>query len=117
MTDTPLDALNASLTALNATTDDFADLAIRDFMIHNCSLGYANTANPDIRAISADYNISPHDLLPITNAVLALSRDDLSELALSFSLCPFHMIDYAICFDADDEECAVIRECFPSHDT
>lgn len=110
-------AITEALTALNASTDDFADLAIRDFMIHHCSIGYANAAYIDLRALSADYDISPYDLAPITSAILALSRDDISELALSFSLCPFHMIDYQICFDNDDEECAAIREVFPSHDT
>lgn len=45
-------------------------------------------------------------------------RDDLSHLAMSFSLCPMHFIDWAICFDDDDPECHQIRLVFPySHDT
>lgn len=41
-----------------------------------------------------------------------------SELAIDdFSLCPLHMIDYAICFDDDTDDCRMIRACFPSHDT
>lgn len=41
----------------------------------------------------------------------------LSMLALDHSLCPMHFIDYAICFDDDDDECATIRAYFPDHDT
>lgn len=44
-------------------------------------------------------------------------RDAISQLALEHSLCPLHFIDYAICFDDDDAECATIRMIFPSHDT
>lgn len=117
MTDSPLDRLAASIDALDALHDDNASLAMRDFMITHLSLAYANRADLDIRALSADYDISPHDLLPICRDILALSRDAISDLALSYSLCPFHMIDYAICFDDDDDECAAIRDCFPSHDT
>jgi hypothetical protein len=45
------------------------------------------------------------------------SRDDLTRLALDASLCPLHFIDYAICFDDDDDECLAIRMIHPSHDT
>lgn len=46
------------------------------------------------------------------------SRDDLSQLALDYSLCPLHFIDFAICFDDDDPDCEPIRIIFPhSHDT
>lgn len=44
-------------------------------------------------------------------------RDDVSRLALDYSLCPIHFCDYAICFDDDDAECAQIRAVFPSHDS
>lgn len=44
-------------------------------------------------------------------------RDILTEYALSLSLCPLHLIDYAICFDDDDDECAAIRTIHPTHDT
>lgn len=40
-----------------------------------------------------------------------------SMLLLEYSLCPMHRIDYAICFDDDDPDCAQIRALFPSHDT
>lgn len=44
-------------------------------------------------------------------------RGEISMLRYNHSLCPLHGIDYAICFDDMDPECAVIRHCFPSHDT
>jgi hypothetical protein len=46
-----------------------------------------------------------------------LDREELTELALSMSLCPLHLCDYAICFDDEDPECAQIREIHPGHDT
>lgn len=61
-----------------------------------------------------------HDSLRDALATLIDSpyyRDDITNLALSHSLCPLHMIDYAICFDDDDDECATIRAIHPSHDT
>jgi hypothetical protein len=54
------------------------------------------------------------------DCINALIDDDphtLSMLRLDFSLCPMHAIDYAICFDDDDPDCAAIRNCFPNHDT
>ena len=46
------------------------------------------------------------------------ARDCISHLALDYSLCPLHLIDFAICFDDDDPDCAQIRTIFPySHDT
>ena len=45
------------------------------------------------------------------------TRQLLSELCLGESLCPMHRVDYAICFDDDDPECAAIRAVFPAHDT
>jgi hypothetical protein len=47
----------------------------------------------------------------------SLDRDSASQYALSLSLCPIHLIDYAICFDDNPAECAQIRKYFPSHDT
>jgi len=46
-----------------------------------------------------------------------LDREELTELALSLSLCPLHLIDYAICFDDQTDDCAAIRIIHPSHDT
>jgi len=42
-------------------------------------------------------------------------RDELSQLYMSHSLCPMHHIDWAICFDDQDEECSAIRTIFPHH--
>lgn len=43
--------------------------------------------------------------------------DRMTALLLDNSLCPMHAIDYAICFDDDDPDCAAIRIIHPSHDT
>jgi hypothetical protein len=51
----------------------------------------------------------PHDIESL--------RHRLSMLALDLSLCPMHFIDYAICFDDEIDECALIRTYFPRHDT
>lgn len=40
-----------------------------------------------------------------------------TQLALSLSLCPFHLIDYAICFDDKSTDCYQIRLIHPLHDT
>lgn len=46
------------------------------------------------------------------------NRETLTKLLLDNSLCPLHAIDFAICFDDDDPECAAIRTIYPhSHDT
>lgn len=52
-----------------------------------------------------------------TNIAIAYNRDELTDALLHFSLCPLHAIDYAICFDDDDDDCAYIRMIHPSHDT
>lgn len=44
-------------------------------------------------------------------------RQELSEMALSMSLCPMHRVDYQACFDDEDPECETIRRFFPNHDT
>jgi hypothetical protein len=63
----------------------------------------------------ADYPRADHSTIDALLA--ALTRDERSALALDLSLCPLHLIDYAICFDDDDPDCAAIRDCFPNHDT
>lgn len=47
----------------------------------------------------------------------SLDREQITQLALDHSLCPLHLIDYAICFDDNDADCAQIRLIHPSHDT
>jgi hypothetical protein len=44
-------------------------------------------------------------------------RENLTEFALQLSLCPIHLIDYAICFDDNNDECAQVRMIHPSYDT
>lgn len=46
-----------------------------------------------------------------------LTAEELTEIALSLSLCPIHLGDYASCFDDDEEECRAVRAIHPSHDT
>ncbi len=59
-----------------------------------------------------------HPPMPTDNPFYNLSRDELSMTMLEYSLCPLHFIDFAICFDDDDPDCAQIRTIFPaSHDT
>ena len=85
----------------------------------------------DIRALlidDTDDDLESPDADTLRDHILALrehaelphdesATTALSMLALDFSLCPMHMIDYAICFDDDDPDCATIRAFFPSHDT
>ena len=63
------------------------------------------TIAESIRALIAQLESNPY------------ARHELSMLLLDFSLCPMHRIDYAACFDDRDDECALIREYFPNHDT
>lgn len=82
------------------------------------SFGADNLDEEDQRAMSVT------DIAEIVEAVHALTiykyggRDKLSDVAMSLSLCPLHMIDWAICFDDETPECSQIREIFPhGHDT
>lgn len=86
-----------------------------------CDLQYLTTLTdleiPDIKTTTA--------LIALAHALRDLyeKRDDmtrrefLTELALQQSLCPMHFIDYAICFDNDDEQCAAIRMIHPAYDS
>lgn len=78
---------------------------------------YADTRELIIDRDSADLESDDLDFLDMMRTRIDdLSRDDLTDLALRFSLCPLHFCDYAICFDDDDDECAAIRTIHPSHD-
>lgn len=45
-------------------------------------------------------------------------QEIITEAAMRHSLCPMHLIDWAICFDDADDECSAIRAIYPhSHDT
>lgn len=81
--------------------DDMTMLTIRDLLIDEFSI---------------DGN--SHEFSAILRECLAaFDTETLTELRLEYSLCPLHGIDYAICFDDDDPECAQIRAIHPSHDT
>lgn len=43
-----------------------------------------------------------------------VDRGEFSRLRMRYSLCPLHGIDWAICFNDQDEECRAIRVCFPN---
>lgn len=85
---------------------DMRDLLLNDADTDTCSPD-ADRIRDHILALR-EYAALPHD---------ESATQSLSLLALEYSLCPMHMIDYAICFDDDDPDCATIRAFFPSHDT
>ena len=93
-----------------ASADDDAFLAIRELLI--CDDLYTQQS-----LIDDNRNMTLELIMTIYNLITALDTDAASLMRLDYSLCPLHHCDYAICFDDDNAECAVIRECFPSHDT
>ena len=94
---------------------DLFSRALRDLLIDR-------DATPTPQSIPALADPPAHiydtlrDLLATIDAY-PYSRESLTKLALDDSLCPLHFIDYAICFDDDDPDCAAIRMIHPSHDT
>jgi hypothetical protein len=64
-------------------------------------------------------NLHPSDIAELRRLlpIASTDRELLTTMLLDASLCPLHRIDYAICFDDDDAECAAIRTIHPSHDT
>lgn len=119
-TDRYRDALRTidTLTALCPNDDPIRDdhshdlfaRALRDLLIDRDA-----THTDSYDASPAHYDIL-RDLLATIDAY-PYHRDDLTAMLLDNSLCPLHAIDYAICFDDDDDECAAIRTIHPSHDT
>lgn len=102
-------ALDA-LIALCAIDDDYT-IAARTLLINN-DIDYAL----DLHA--AD-DITRDDLRALSRLIELLSADRelLTTLLLDHSLCPLHRIDYAICFDDDNADCAAIRTIHPAHDS
>lgn len=80
---------------------------LRDLLIDS------DTDDSDIPDLHPDDANALRELLPIAST----DRELLTTLLLDDSLCPLHAIDYAICFDDNDPECAAIRAIHPSHDT
>lgn len=109
-----------------AQTPEHADL-IRTLLLHSTLFNPpkpyydAQIATFDLELRDAlemlDEPISLDDAKTIRNALESLDRESLTEIALHHSLCPLHLIDYAICFDDENAECAQIRLIHPSHDT
>lgn len=93
---------------------DHFSRALRDLLIdRDC-----NSADAFDPTDAPDYAYDTMRALLATIDAYPYSRDDLTKLLLDNSLCPLHAIDFAICFDDDDTECAAIRTIYPhSHDT
>ena len=130
MTNTPnRDAFNAATTMIDRLTlpctdcppiradhpHDLYARALRDLLIDR-------NATPTPQPIAA-LDDAPAYIYDALRALLATidaypySREYLTKLLLDNSLCPLHCIDYAICFDDDDDECLAIRMIHPDHDT
>jgi hypothetical protein len=104
---TALAALNAII-ALTPDTDDNL-LITRTLLIHN-----------DLdacRMLHDDADLSDADTISRLLRIIADDRELLTTLLLDYSLCPLHTIDYAICFDDDNDECLHIRIIHPAHDS
>ena len=75
--------------------------------------------NTDLFAIdSSNLNRSQRRaLLELRDLLIDADTELITQLRLDHSLCPLHAIDYAICFDDNDAECAAIRLIHPDHDS
>jgi hypothetical protein len=72
---------------------------------------------PDFDLISLDATQTAQIINTAADLLEMLTREEITELALSLSLCPIHLHDYAICFDDEFDDCAQIRIIHPTHDT
>lgn len=101
------------IAAINAMPDDDCEIAMT---LRSLLIAKGDSNDDDITcdpALGAEL-ISLLDELRSNR----FSRDYFTELAIADSLCPLHFIDWAICFDDDDPDCAQIRTIYPnSHDT
>lgn len=95
-TQTDLETLDDLLTE---STHDWVQSHLRDSLIR-CT---DDDANDELCAL----------LKRLLNSGDKTARTQLTELCLSLELCPLHRVDYAICFDDDDEECRAIRLVHP----
>lgn len=115
-----LNELNEMLLADSDTQDLPLYNATRHFLTLDLDELYFNR---DLLIIEPDDNITHEQAQRIIELLHTIAsdeycRDDLSHLAMSFSLCPMHFVDWAICFDDQDPECEQIRSVFPyGHDT
>lgn len=83
--------------------------------LRNLLIDRASTATDPYDAPAIAYDFLRTLLADIDAAPYMTQR--LSMLLLDNSLCPMHAIDYAICFDDDEPDCATLRAFFPDHDT
>ena len=104
---------------------DFGQEVLRDMLTMDADDRFADI---DLTYFHEQYDaLLSNKLVPVIaerlwDALNALRADPysihfLSELKLSYSLCPVHDQDYAACFDDDEDGCREIRQYFPSHDT
>ena len=114
-----LDALDRIL----ANNDDASYAAIRDLLCDDSATLNASLAITNSDDYDADIDLIASliqdiiDDIEFSRTYTPDSRQRLSILALSLSLCPLHFHDYAICFDDSLEECEIIRDFFPSYDS
>jgi len=87
-------------TAEREAADSIASNLLREFLVNAT----------DDEALTEFKFWTSHQYEPV-------AREALTETALSLSLCPLHLIDYAICFDDQTPECEAIRQVHPTHDT
>lgn len=64
-----------------------------------------------------DCIIGAQDDARIEDLLDKITREELTMLTFNMSLCPLHLVDYAICFDDENSECEAIRKIWPGHDT
>lgn len=94
-----------------------------DFMLIRTLMIDIDTPLDDMHRMLAECHDDPYTddaLNDLRNTIIddiMPNRELITYTALRLSLCPLHLIDYAICFDDDDDECAAIRTIHPSHDT
>jgi len=117
-TDASWDDNRGFLISMNHELDE-AQSFIRDHL----DLAYGANASEMTDDIFYYEHLTREHAQPILDALQLLwadrfSRDELSNIAMSLSLCPMHFLDWACCFDDATDECAAIRHIFPfSHDT
>lgn len=119
-----MNSTDAILFISNATAnDDNARYAMRSIMLCTNERDTPMTLDDDaLPAALADDDCDDDTAAALADAYRTLladpyARESLTHLALDYSLCPLHFLDYAICFDDDDADCRSIRTIHPSHDT
>lgn len=94
-----------------------AATALRDLLIDRDATASAPRADDPFPLDAPDFIYDALRALLAMIDAAPYQTDRMTALLLDNSLCPMHAIDYAICFDDDDPDCAAIRTIHPSHDT